>query len=127
MYDADCNSIKHCNLDCQKTEHSKLFVIGTDGGVVQVKRLLTNARIPVRGTLEAAGYDLAATQAAVYPVHGKVLLKTGISIAMPPGCYGRIAPRSGLTLNKIYKCRCKGDCEVVGFRQTVTSSCGYHV
>ena len=30
------------------------------------------------------------------PSHGKVLAKTDIKIALPDGCYGRIAPRSGL-------------------------------
>ena len=39
---------------------------------------------------EAAGYDLSAAQAAVIPAHGKCLVKTGLAISMPPGCYGRI-------------------------------------
>jgi len=30
------------------------------------------------------------------PSKGKVLAKTDIQIALPHGCYGRIAPRSGL-------------------------------
>ena len=40
------------------------------------------------------------TQAAVVPVHGKCLVKTGLAMALPPGCYGRRAPRSGLALKK---------------------------
>ena len=39
-------------------------------------------------------------QAAVVPAHGKVLVKTSLVMALPPDCYGRIAPRSGLTLKK---------------------------
>ena len=45
-----------------------------------------------------AEYDLAATIAAVVPVHRKCLVKTGLSMALPLGCYSRIVPRSGLAL-----------------------------
>lgn len=31
------------------------------------------------------------------PSKGKILAKTDIQIALPDGCYGRVAPRSGLT------------------------------
>ena len=33
-------------------------------------------------------------------MHGKCLVKTGLAMALPPGCYGRVAPRSGLALKK---------------------------
>ena len=72
----------------------------TDQGIVKVKRLCNNSRLPVRGTTSAAGYDLASAQNGVVPAHGKVLVKTGLSISMPTGYYGRIAPRSGLALKK---------------------------
>lgn len=32
----------------------------------------------------------------IVPAHGKALIDTQISIAVPVGTYGRIAPRSGL-------------------------------
>ena len=67
---------------------------------MKVKRTNVNARLPVRGTSGAAGYDLAAAEAAVVPAHGKCLVKTGLAMALPTGCYGRIAPRSGLALKK---------------------------
>ena len=54
----------------KRTGHCKLFVIITDEGVVLVKRLSNNAWTPVGGTSEAAGYDLAAAQAAGCPAHG---------------------------------------------------------
>ena len=41
---------------------------------------------------------MATTQSVVVPTHGKVLVKIGLSMALPPGCYGRIAPRSALLL-----------------------------
>ena len=65
-----------------------------------MKRLNVNAKLPVRGSMGAAGYDLAAAQAAVVPAHGKCLVKTGLAMALPPGCYGRVAPRSGLAIKK---------------------------
>lgn len=30
------------------------------------------------------------------PARGKELVKTDLQIQLPPGCYGRVAPRSGL-------------------------------
>ena len=59
-------------------------------------KLCKNAKLPVRGAPGSAGYDLAAPQPAVILAHGKVLVKTGLSMALPPSCYGRIAPQSGL-------------------------------
>jgi dUTP pyrophosphatase len=32
----------------------------------------------------------------VVPARGKALVSTGVSIAVPKGTYGRVAPRSGL-------------------------------
>jgi len=32
----------------------------------------------------------------IVPAHGKALVDTQLSIAVPPGTYGRVAPRSGL-------------------------------
>ena len=32
----------------------------------------------------------------VIPARGKALINTQLSIAVPPGTYGRVAPRSGL-------------------------------
>ena len=37
----------------------------TNGGVVEVKRLNKNAKIPIKGTSEEAGYDLAAVQCEI--------------------------------------------------------------
>ena len=97
----DCKLLTDCKNSCNEERRlCKLFVMKTDQGIVKVKRLCNNARLPVRGTTGAAGYDLAAAQNAVVPAHGKVLVKTGLSISMPTGCYGRIAPRSGLALKK---------------------------
>lgn len=45
-----------------------------------------------------AGADLTASEAAVVPALGRVLVKTGIKIAIPYGYVGLVHPRSGLAL-----------------------------
>lgn len=61
-----------------------------------VKRLSPYALMPTRGTPGAAGYDLSsATELILLPAHGKVIVPTDLMICVPPGTYGRIAPRSG--------------------------------
>ena len=63
---------------------------------LQVKLLSETAKAPTRGSAFAAGYDLYASKEATVPARGKVLVHTDISIAVPAGTYGRVAPRSGL-------------------------------
>ena len=65
---------------------------------LRVKLLTEHGILPARGSAFAAGYDLCSAYAGVVPARGKALLKTDIAIAVPPGTYGRVAPRSGLTL-----------------------------
>ncbi|KAL2133914.1 hypothetical protein VTI74DRAFT_1388 [Chaetomium olivicolor] len=61
-----------------------------------IKKLSDKARLPTRGSAFAAGYDLYAAQDTTIPARGKALVETDISIAVPAGTYGRVAPRSGL-------------------------------
>ncbi|GLB33512.1 putative dUTP diphosphatase [Lyophyllum shimeji] len=61
-----------------------------------IKRLSEKARLPTRGSQLSAGYDLYSAEKKVIPAHGKALVDTQISIAVPAGTYGRVAPRSGL-------------------------------
>ncbi len=61
-----------------------------------VKKLSEHAQLPVRGTSHAAGYDLYSAYEYTIPGHGKELVKTDLSLALPTGYYGRIAPRSSL-------------------------------
>ena len=92
-----CNFSNDCKTECKHHKFCKIYVI-EDEEVLRVKRMNVNARLPVRGTPGAAGYDLSAAQTAVIPAHDKCLVKTGLQIALPSGCYGRIAPRSGLAI-----------------------------
>eukprot|EP00118_Oscarella_pearsei_P027154 m.310841 g.310841 ORF g.310841 m.310841 type:complete len:170 (+) comp55465_c0_seq1:84-593(+) len=64
--------------------------------VFKCKKLGPNAKIPTRASERSAGYDLYASQGAIIPARGKQKIKTDLAIAVPDGCYGRIAPRSGL-------------------------------
>ncbi|KAF9468888.1 dUTPase-like protein [Collybia nuda] len=61
-----------------------------------IKRLSEKARLPTRGSPLSAGYDLYSAEKKVIPARGKALVDTQISIAVPLGTYGRVAPRSGL-------------------------------
>jgi dUTP pyrophosphatase len=56
------------------------------------------ATMPRRATDGSAGYDLAAAVPVVVPAKGRALVPTGLKITVPPGTYGRIAPRSGLAV-----------------------------
>ncbi len=63
---------------------------------VKIKLLSKDAKIPTRGSDQAAGYDLYAAQFGEVDPLKRGLFKTNISIGIPKGYYGRIAPRSGL-------------------------------
>ncbi|KAJ7068003.1 dUTPase-like protein [Mycena amicta] len=61
-----------------------------------IKRLSDKAKLPTRGSPLSAGYDLYSAEKKTIPARGKALVDTQISIAVPAGTYGRVAPRSGL-------------------------------
>ncbi len=52
---------------------------------------------PTKGSVGAIGYDLYSCQDYRIPARKWTAVNTGVSIQMPDGCYGRVAPRSGLT------------------------------
>jgi len=64
--------------------------------ILRVKKLNEQAVLPFRASKLAAGYDLSSCEDTLIPARGKALVKTGLSIAVPEDCYGRIAPRSSL-------------------------------
>lgn len=68
--------------------------------VLCIKLEHATATLPTRGSALAAGYDLSASEAAVIPKGGRAVVSTGLSISVPLGCYGRVAPRSGLAVKK---------------------------
>ncbi|XP_062998342.1 deoxyuridine 5'-triphosphate nucleotidohydrolase, mitochondrial isoform X1 [Elgaria multicarinata webbii] len=64
--------------------------------MLRFAKLSENAIAPSRGSSRAAGYDLYSAYDCEIPASGKAIVKTDIQIALPAGCYGRVAPRSGL-------------------------------
>ena len=64
--------------------------------MLHVKRLSEHATIPTRATEFSAGLDLHSAHPYVVPAWGNVVVLTDLAITVPDGCYGRIAPRSGL-------------------------------
>ncbi|XP_072479369.1 deoxyuridine 5'-triphosphate nucleotidohydrolase, mitochondrial [Notamacropus eugenii] len=63
---------------------------------LRFSRLSEHATAPSKGSARAAGYDLYSAYDYTIPAMEKAIVKTDIQISLPPGCYGRVAPRSGL-------------------------------
>ncbi len=63
-----------------------------------VKKLTCYGQIPTKGTPNSAGFDLYSAYDVIIPARGKELVFTDISLEIPVGYYGRIAPRSGLAV-----------------------------
>ncbi|MDQ1558966.1 MAG: dUTP pyrophosphatase [Pyrinomonadaceae bacterium] len=57
------------------------------------------ATLPTRGSEHAAGLDLYALEDVTLEAGGgRAMVRTGLSVAIPRGFYGRVAPRSGLAV-----------------------------
>ena len=59
-------------------------------------KLSEKAIIPQQATTSDAGYDLCSTETYTLKKWERKLFKTNISLAIPHGYYGRVAPRSWL-------------------------------
>ena len=60
-------------------------------------KMSVDAIIPSKGSPGAAGFDLHAVKETIIVAGSRGLVKTGIALQIPNDCYGRVAPRSGLT------------------------------
>lgn len=69
---------------------------------VEIKRLTETAVLPVRGSAQAAGYDLCAdiSEALVIEPGETAKVATGLSFALPDGYFGGIYARSGLATKR---------------------------
>ena len=66
--------------------------------ILKIQKLHEDAIIPTYAHPDDSGMDLYAISETFVPIRGQVLVKTGISIQLPPGTEAQIRPRSGLAL-----------------------------
>ena len=64
------------------------------------EKLDPNAVLPTRGSQSAAGLDLYSIEAITLNPNERRVIRTGLAVAIPEGYYGRVAPRSGLAIQK---------------------------
>ena len=70
----------------------------SDTNMLRVQRLRETAKLPSRQTAGSAGYDLYSDEDGVRIPPGEWrCVPTGVAFTVPPGTYGRVAPRSGLS------------------------------
>jgi dUTP pyrophosphatase len=69
---------------------------------LKVKKLVSNAFLPTRAYSTSVGLDLYTPEDIIVPSH-KIgfVANTGIAIQLIPDTYGRVAPRSGLSVKGI--------------------------
>jgi deoxyuridine 5'-triphosphate nucleotidohydrolase len=63
---------------------------------LKFKQLDPRAVLPTRGSALSAGLDLFSIEDLRIAPHDRIRAHTGLSVAIPDGFYGRVAPRSGL-------------------------------
>lgn len=83
------------NTTSQESEEKKM---PSTSLVLKYTKVVPEAYAPTKGSIKAAGYDLKSAFECTVPARGKALVDTGIKVQLPEGCYGRIAPRSGLAV-----------------------------
>jgi dUTP diphosphatase len=78
-------------------------------GKLKIRRLSACAKLPVRASEGAAGFDLFAAQRTIIPGSqardgrvdiGRALVPTGLAFSLPTGYVGRISSRSGLSVKQ---------------------------
>ena len=67
-----------------------------DNTILKFKKLSSNAFTPKRATINSAGFDLFSAETKEINAHDRGIIHTDISVILPEGTYGRVAPRSGL-------------------------------
>ena len=93
----------YCNTHCLPQPHDVFakqtpIQLNTTDITIPVTRCHPDTHLPTCGSKESAGWDLYAIQDVTIEPNQWALIATGISIQLPEGRYGRIAPHSGLAL-----------------------------
>ena len=63
---------------------------------LRFQQLDSRAVLPTRGTPHSAGLDLVCIEETRLEPKTRIGARTGLSVEIPEGFYGRVAPRSGL-------------------------------
>lgn len=63
---------------------------------IKIKKLDETAKLPTRGSEQAAGYDLYALERTEVECGKTAKIHTGVAVAIPEGYFGAIYARSGL-------------------------------
>lgn len=66
--------------------------------IINFKKNHPRAKMPLKNSDGDAAYDLYSVEKAIIGPMSRVSVSTGLSIEIPKGFYGRIAPRSGLAI-----------------------------
>ena len=61
-----------------------------------IKKLSPDAKMPTRGSEEAACFDLFVSEDTILPQHEGVLVPTGIAMGIPPGFCVKVYGRSSM-------------------------------
>lgn len=81
---------------------------------LQVKKLREQAKLPTRGSAQAAGYDLYACleEALTIAPHSTAPVPTGLAVAIPDGYFAAVFARSGLAAKEgLRPANCVGVCD----------------
>ena len=65
---------------------------------LRFKQLDERAVLPRRGSALAAGLDVYSIEDLKIEPKQRAIARTGLAVGIPPGFYGRVAPRSGLAV-----------------------------
>jgi len=72
--------------------------------VLKVKKLVSEAKLPIKKKKGDAGFDLYSIEEVVLKPGEKKLVRTGIALEIPKGYFGLIKDRSGLAAKYSLHC-----------------------